>query len=114
MTVTMKTRTTEKEMKQIYGKNLLKVGYCNLQSLLRFEEPVFYTAGSYGWNSDFYTFYIDSEPVCISTGYRPIGSKVAYSLLDKYERKAMRLETKEEVTELLYEFIRKALEGDNY
>jgi len=41
-------------------------GYCDLQHLLHYQSPDYYTCGVYGWNMDVYTF----EDYAITTGYR--------------------------------------------
>ena len=33
-------------------RNVIKVGYCDIQDALKWREPNFYTAGAYGWNAD--------------------------------------------------------------
>ena len=52
-------------------RNVIKVGYCDMQDALKWREPNFYTAGVYGWNSDVYV--IDYDTVIV-TGYRPFGN----------------------------------------
>lgn len=52
-------------------RNVIKVGYCDMQDALKWCEPNFYTAGVYGWNSDVYV--IDYDTVIV-TGYRPFGN----------------------------------------
>lgn len=66
----MKTQTTKKAIMNAY-RNVIKVGYCDLQDALKWREPNFYTAGVYGWNSDVYV--IDYDTVIV-TGYRPFGN----------------------------------------
>ena len=66
----MKTQTTKKAIMNSY-RNVIKVGYCDLQDALKWREPNFYTAGVYGWNADVYV--IDYETVIV-TGYRPFGN----------------------------------------
>lgn len=51
----MKFRTTKKAIMANYG-NVIKVDYCDLQNLLKYESPIAYTAGVYGWNADIYDF----------------------------------------------------------
>lgn len=80
----MKIQTTYKAIRKEYGKNILRVGYCDLQYLLRYENPFAYSAGVYGWNCDYY----DIGGVCISTGYRPIGEHVPYELTRRFEEQA--------------------------
>lgn len=66
----MKTQITKKAITSAY-RNIIKVGYCDMQDALKWREPNFYTAGAYGWNSDVYV--IDYDTVIV-TGYRPFGN----------------------------------------
>ena len=66
----MKTKITKKAIMNAY-RNVIKVGYCDMQYALRWREPNFYTAGVYGWNADVYV--IDCYTVIV-TGYRPFGN----------------------------------------
>ena len=52
-------------------RNVIKVGYCDMQDALNWCEPNFYTAGLFGWNADVYV--IDCDTVIV-TGYRPFGN----------------------------------------
>lgn len=84
----MKTQTTIRTIKINY-QNIIEVGYCGLQTLLRFKEPRYYCAGVYGWNCDIYEV---SEDTVIVTGYRPFGNiDAGYETTKKYERKAQEL-----------------------
>ena len=84
----VKFKTTKKAVMTgnayVYG-----VGYCDLQRLLRYHEPVAYTSGTYGWNADIYQ--IDSSTVIV-TGYRSFGAPVDYNLTHKYEKQAQALD----------------------
>lgn len=61
-------------------RNVIKVGYCDLQDALKWSEPDFYTAGVYGWNADVYV--IDYDTVIV-TGYRPFGNtELSRSVID--------------------------------
>ena len=83
----MKFKTTQKAIKESYSK-IVKVGYCNLQSLLNFKTPVAYTCGGDGWHADIY----DINGVAIVTGYQPFGNiKADYDVCRKYEIKAEKL-----------------------
>lgn len=80
----MKFKTTKKAIMANYG-NIIKVGYCDLQNLLKYESPVAYTSGIYGWNADIYDF----GGVAIVTGYRPFGNiRPNWEIMDKYEKEA--------------------------
>ena len=52
-------------------RNVIKVGYGEMQDALKWREPNFYTAGIFGWNADVYV--IDDDTVIV-TGYRPFGN----------------------------------------
>ena len=80
----MKFKTTQKEIKEGYAK-VISVGYCHLQTLLQYENPVAYTSGREGWKADIYAF----DNVAIATGYAPFGKYHAdYDLCRQYETKA--------------------------
>lgn len=80
----MKFKTTKKAIMANYGK-IIKVDYCELQNLLKYESPIAYTAGVYGWNADIYDF----GGVAIVTGYRPFGNiRPNWEVMDKYEKEA--------------------------
>lgn len=79
----MRCRVTEKEIRNSFA-DVVRVGYCRLQTLLMCESPFAYTCGYNGWKADFY----DCGVTCISTGYAPIGKSVPYEIIKKYERKA--------------------------
>ncbi len=61
----MKTQITLKQLKQMFSKRIA-IGYCDASYLLKFEEPMAYTAGVYGWNNDIYAI----DGCAIVTGYR--------------------------------------------
>lgn len=82
-----KIRVKESDIKDGW-RNIIKVGYCDLQYLLRFREPDFYTCGTYGWKADIYK--IDYNTVIV-TGYAPFGNISNYNLVKKYEKKAERI-----------------------
>lgn len=46
-------------------------GYCDLQYLLRYQEPFGYNSGMYGWNYDAYSM----GGMTICTGYRNMPGK---------------------------------------
>ena len=75
----MKTQITKKAIMSAF-KNVIRVGYCDMQSALTWREPNFYTAGVYGWNADVYV--IDADTVIV-TGYRPFGNvKLSRNVID--------------------------------
>ena len=97
----MKFRTTKKEINNGYT-NRICVGYCALQTLLSFENPVAYTTRTEGWGADIYLF----GTTAIITGYAPFGNiRPDYELCKKYERFAEG-KSKEEKRKLIDEFIK--------
>lgn len=109
----MKYRTTKKAIRES-GAAVYKVGYCDLQFLLRFNNPFAYSEGVYGWSCDYYRISGAFDGVIISTGYNPIGRKVDYSIVREYNEKARAIndnynlpyeQREAEVKALLNEFI---------
>ena len=107
----MKFKTTRKAITEGSAK-IVSAGYCDLQCLLRYHEPLAYTCGVYGWNFDVYE--IDGLTIC--TGYRNMPGKRANNILE-YEKKAEKIaenwnipyeEKKEQIENLLHEFIKQA------
>jgi hypothetical protein len=110
----MKLKTSKKDILKYNGK-VLRVGYCELQSLLNYQSPFAYSCGVYGWSCDYYNI----DGVIISTGYTPIGDKVDYGLIKEYEKKAEKVRyhrtykhttIKRKLDALLNEFIAKAVQ----
>lgn len=111
-----KFKTTKKEMKNRYDQ-ILSIGYCDAQYLLKYESPIAYSTRSEGWACDYY----DIDGVLISTGYAPLDSRNMnhdYNLIREYDQKAREIacnydkgweEQKEEITELLHEFINESI-----
>ena len=113
---TYKTKKTYKAAAKDCTK-IISASYCSMQNLLRYQEPVTYCVGVYGWGCDNYTV----DGVLISTGYRPIRglneSQDVCALVNEYEAKAEHIiyatnETHENkikaVNALLEEFVTKA------
>lgn len=111
----MRFKTTMKEVKAT-SRIILKVGYCDLVTLLRYESPFAHTSGVYGWNADIYAV----NGVTIVTGYRPFGQSVDYDLVEEFEERARALVDeldrlkydgdikKSKMLELIEEFIKEA------
>lgn len=105
----MKIKTTRKAV--VAGSpRLVSVGYCDLQTLLRYHSPIAYTSGMYGWNFDVYQ--INGLTIC--TGYRGMPGRTAHNIR-KYEQAARdaveRLDWREaeaEIERLLAEFCAQA------
>ena len=107
----MKFKTTRKAIVNGSGR-LVYAPYAELQYLLRYHDPVAYTAGVYGWNFDVYE--IGNLTIC--TGYRGMPGRRANNI-DEYEKRASEIwhsdgksfeEQKEEIERLLMEFCEQA------
>ena len=86
----MKTKITRN---QLFNANIpvIKLGYCDAQTLLRGHDAIYYNSGVYGWNYDVYLITCADELVFICTGYNPIGNiKPDYELTREYELKAQK------------------------
>ena len=85
----MKLSTTKRQIrKNTHPQNLLSVGYCDMQYLLRFENAFAYSKGVNGWACDYYEIEYNNQSYVISTGYSPIGNRVDYDLVKNYEKLA--------------------------
>lgn len=83
----MKLKTTKKDVNNNF-KNVICVGYCDLQNLLNYETPIAYTARREGWAADIYQF----GNTAIVTGYAPFGNiRPDCKTCRKYEEKAEKL-----------------------
>lgn len=110
----MKFKTTMKKIKE-ENNTIIQLGYCDAQTLLSHSQPIAYTCGVYGWNSDIYK----TNGVAICTGYRAFGNvKPSRKLIDYYEEKAKTVknsglhyeEKKNKISKLLDDFIKEALQ----
>lgn len=70
-------KTTKKAVEANFIK-IIRVGYCDLQTLLGSARRHGYTSGVYGWNADIYDV---GGGVAIVTGYRPFGKVVLWKLI---------------------------------
>lgn len=87
--------------------NIISVPYCDLQDLLRYESPLWYTSGLYGWNADVYLIDIDT---IIVTGYRPFGNvHPSHELTDIFNSAAQKVDTPEKCQYLLTTFVKEVL-----
>ena len=83
----MKFKTTKKEIYSNF-KNVICVGYCNLDYLLSNYNPIAYNSGVDGWKCDIY----DINGVAIVTGYQPFGNiRPDYETIKKYEDEARKI-----------------------
>lgn len=112
----MKIKVSKKQIKENYT-NIISVSYCDLQTLLKFEDAIYYSSGVYGWSCDYYE--IDRNTI-ISTGYNTLDStiKFDYDIIRKYEEKARKINwrqdyktVKAEHTKLLNQLIKEIKKG---
>ena len=104
-----KKKVTKKAIKSRFS-NIYNVGYCHIQSLLRYSEPFAYSSGAYGWSCDYYDL---GGGVVLSSGYSCIGQVVDYETLKKWEHEAKYIvgkglphqEEEQEIITLLYAFL---------
>ena len=81
-----KQHTTIKQIKNTWG-NVWRCGYCDLQYIMRYEEPRYYNSGVYGWNCDIYCDF--KNDVAITTGYRNMtGRVIPNELINRYSEVA--------------------------
>jgi len=86
----MKVSMTRADFKRFCPNHTYRLGYCDLQTLLRYKDPVAYNHGVYGWNWDGYVIRSSSgKYIAITTGYRNmIGQHIEHDLIREYEEKA--------------------------
>jgi hypothetical protein len=108
----MKFKTTKKAINEGYYQ-IISVGSCDLQYLLKGNNPVAYSTRAEGWACDYY----DIDGVCICEGYSPIASKntnkLSYDKIKEYETRAKEIssnyggweDVKNALNDLLKEFI---------
>lgn len=106
----MKTRTLQKHVRAEFS-TIIKVGYCRLQHLLNYENPIAYTTNAYGWAADVYDV---GNGVAIVTGYAPFGRvQPDYNLCKDYDARAMNIlyshdsyeTTRDKLRDLIKDFI---------
>ena len=84
-----KIKTTNKYIKAVWA-NVYRCGYCDLQYIMRGEDPVYYNCGVYGWNYDAYCDY--KRNIAITTGYRNMtGQRIPDEIIDKYTEIAKKI-----------------------
>ena len=89
----MKVKTTQKTIKALKP---ICFWYCEIQNLLRYENPIFYTCGQLGRKAD--TYNIDG--IRIETGYNTTGNinEIPYKTTQVYEKKAQEIWRQEGIT----------------
>ena len=77
-----KTHTSIKNIRNNWNK-VFRAGYCDLQYIMKYNEPQYYNSGVYGWNCDIYCDF--SRDIAITTGYRNMaGKRIPDEILNKY------------------------------
>lgn len=74
----MKYHTTQKAARNS-NNIVLSVGYCSLQNVLKYENPVAYNAGANGWNFD---LYLLAYGISLVTGYRGLNNASTHNAHD--------------------------------
>lgn len=69
------------------NSNVLSVGYCELQALLKDSSTPFYSVRSEGWACDYYIL----DNLVVSTGYSTCGEHIDYKIIRDYESKAQKI-----------------------
>lgn len=100
----MKLKMTRKDLAY---KNVVNIGYANLQGILSWFSPIGYNAGVYGWNWDCYNI----GKYYIITGYRsfPSGAYMDYDIIRKYNDK--RPKTRAAAEKMMISLCDKATKG---
>lgn len=114
-----KAKVTRKWVRDNF--NCISVGYCDLQNLLHYVSPDYYTCGVYGWNFDVYTF----GDYAITTGYRNMVDNCRHEdfSCSEWDDKAREIiknhswddydRTRKEVNSLLEDFLKKTFNAEN-
>lgn len=100
--------------------NVISIGYCSLQYLLKCNDSKMHTCGTYGWNANVY--HINNN-TCIVTGYRPFGNIYPkYEITKKYEGKAREIycnnelkwsQKEKKLEKLLDKFIKEVINNES-
>lgn len=113
----MNIKLTKKQLMKTY-RNVICVGYCDLQYLLNYANKIGHTERVEGWAADIYEI---NYKTIIVTGYAPFGNiRPDYKLTDQYEEKALKLccktssgdKLKIKLDKLLQEYVSKVLESE--
>lgn len=78
----MKFRTKKKDIMANYPY-VIRTGYCSVQHLLWYRQPIAYTSGRDGWNADIYEV---NPTTVVVTGYGPFGNiEPDYKMVVQYD-----------------------------
>ena len=110
--MSVKFKTTKKEIMAGYPY-VIRIGYCELQNLLNYKNPIAYTTRTEGWGCDIYE--VDQTTVIV-TGYGPFGNiEPNYDLIKQYDKEAEKYiyechsDTPEHLDALLKEMVDKII-----
>ncbi len=74
---------------------------------MKYEEPMYYNSGVYGWNCDIYCDF--KNDIAITTGYRNMtGRIIPHELIEKYTKVAKNIMA--DAVAASYDEIKKALD----
>lgn len=113
----MNIKFTKKELMKNY-KNVICVGYCDLQYLLDYTRKIGHTERAEGWAADIYEI---NNNTIISTGYAPFGNiKPDYKVTRQYEAEALKLhcetssgeKLKKKLEKLLQKYVKEIMESE--
>lgn len=116
----MKFKTTRQHMNENYNI-AIAIDYCSAEYLLRYTQPIAYSAGVYGWNCDYYEVLTKTGTrVLINTGYRGLinkNNKADYKSIKKYNDKAQAIvrdepdykKQKTKINNLLQKFVTESI-----
>ena len=104
-----KAHVTQKWVNQNFQRRLY-TGYCNLENLLWYKSPAYYTTRREGWGADIYL--IDPQTVII-TGYAPFGNiHIPYERAKHYDQLAqIHRDCPELLDGYMRQLVRETLEG---
>ena len=87
----LKCKVTKKELVESYN-NIISIGYCTAEYLLKYKTPRFYYSNNYGWRFDVYE--IDYNTI-LTTGYGYLktskNQKEISKIISKYNTRAYKI-----------------------
>ena len=113
----MNIKLTKKQLMKTY-KNVICVGYCDLQYLLNYANKIGHTERAEGWAADIYEI---NYKTIIVTGYAPFGNiRPDYKTTRQYEAEALKLycetsspdKLKNKLEKLLQKYVNEIIESE--
>lgn len=110
----MKFKTTRNELTAT-GLPIVKIPYCCCQTLLKFQEPIAFNAGLYGWNYDVYKI----NNTLVVTGYSMTVKGIEGKYYDDFEKRSKKINNSCQdydtrvtwINELLIEWLKQEMNG---